>query len=127
MSRFSDIVDQLKKKPGRHLTAFLILHELTAIFAFPVVYPLASFSNRLLLTHLPESLLEKTQLQIKKANYQVNRIRQYFGYDPLDDHHPVVLNFALSYVYVKILMPLRIGLSLWLSPIAVKAFTRNSS
>lgn len=123
--KLEHIISDLKKKPGRHLTAFLILHELTAVLAFPVVYPIASFSNRWLLQTLPESLVEKTELTLKKANEKVNKVRNYFGYSSLDDHHPVVINFAMSYVFVKLLMPVRLLGCLWLTPIAVRMLSRK--
>ena len=122
--KLGEIVAELKKKPGRHLTAFLVLHELTAILAFPLVYPLASLSNKWLLQQLPESILIKTQDSLKKANSKVNSIREYFGYTLLDDHHPVVINFATSYAFVKILMPIRLGICVWMTPIVVRFFSR---
>jgi hypothetical protein len=35
---FKTIVQELKSKPGAHLTSFLILHELTAIVPIPLIY-----------------------------------------------------------------------------------------
>eukprot|EP00835_Amoeboradix_gromovi_P006785 NODE_886_length_3442_cov_0.414897.p3 type:complete len:145 gc:universal NODE_886_length_3442_cov_0.414897:954-1388(+) len=123
--QLQDIITSMKKKPGLHLTAFLLLHEATAVLAFPIVYPLASFSNRWLLQILPEKIIAKTDNSLKKVNVKVNKVRNYFGYSSLDDHHPVVLNFAMSYVFVKILMPVRLSLCLYITPAVVKLLSKK--
>jgi hypothetical protein len=35
---FKTIVQELKSKPGAHLTSFLILHEVTALVPIPIIY-----------------------------------------------------------------------------------------
>ncbi len=120
--KLGDIIAELKKKPGRHLTVFLILHEVTAILSFPLVYPFASLSNKYVMAQLPSHVKNKVDNGLEKANGKVNSIRAYFGYPALASNHPLVVNVSLTYVYVKLLMPVRLAISFYITPTVIRLF-----
>ncbi|CAF0749722.1 unnamed protein product [Didymodactylos carnosus] len=99
----------LKDRPASHITAFAILHELTAIGAFPIVYYPLKWSQWGQYIPVPTHYIEE--------GYRfISRVRQRYGYSSLDPGNPVLLNLSLTYGIVKLLLPLRIGLSLYLTP-----------
>ena len=120
MWSYRKIIQEFKARPGKSATVFLVLHELTAILSFPVVYPLARLTTDYGMGWLPHNIKDRVEGYMVKANSKVNKVRHTFGYDDLTSDHPVVLNLALSYLYVKALMPVRIGLCFYLTPVIAK-------
>lgn len=113
---------EMKRKPGKSAVVFLVLHEVTAILAFPVVYPLASLTSHYGLSLLPVTARSTVDGYLEKANKRINRMRNRVGYDDLAVDHPLVMNLALSYFYVKCLMPVRLGMCVYLTPLIVNRF-----
>ncbi|KAJ1724609.1 hypothetical protein LPJ53_001145 [Coemansia erecta] len=96
-----------RDRPASHITAFALLHELTAVAPLALVYyTLAYFEPPV---PLPAALLAE-------GNRYISRARAYLGYPPLDEHSPVLAHLAASYAIVKAAAPLRIALSLLLTP-----------
>ncbi|KAI9343995.1 hypothetical protein BDR26DRAFT_857971 [Obelidium mucronatum] len=107
------------RAPASHLTSFLILHELTAILPLPAIY----------------YTLQATQLQVPippdvmiQAEEKMEKVMRRYGW--LDEKSEVsvgdgpaipsktrmLVDMATSYAIVKLLMPVRLGLSLVLTP-----------
>ncbi|KAL2916390.1 hypothetical protein HK105_204146 [Polyrhizophydium stewartii] len=99
---------QFRGAPGSHLTAFAILHELTAIIPLPLVYyALAATDMRV---PFPEDLLAE-------GNRRMARLMQLVGIQAeVRDDSQVMLHMATSYAVVKMLMPVRVALSFMLTP-----------
>ncbi|CAF1432556.1 unnamed protein product [Rotaria magnacalcarata] len=110
-------VDRLKERPASHITAFAILHELTAIIPFPLIYfPLKwSYVGKFLPIPIE---------YIQEGNKKINRIRTRYGFKPLDESSLVLVNLSMTYAIVKLILPLRIGLSLMLTPWLASIITR---
>lgn len=53
---------------------------------------------------------------VLEGNKKINCVRTYYGFNPLDESSLVLVNLWMTYAIVKILLPLRIGLSLMLKP-----------
>ncbi|KAI8332872.1 hypothetical protein BC941DRAFT_380971 [Chlamydoabsidia padenii] len=99
--------EQFKNKPGSYITTFAVLHELTAIVPFPLVYYGLSWSSIQL--PVPEQA-------IHEGNRIVNKVRTRYGYEPLEADNRAMVNLATTYAIVKILLPLRIGASVAMTP-----------
>ncbi|KAI8097166.1 uncharacterized protein BX664DRAFT_325700 [Halteromyces radiatus] len=99
--------DQFKHKPASYLTTFAILHELTAIIPFPLVYYGLSWSS--LKVPVPEQA-------VNEGNRIVNKVRVRYGFTPLEPDSRVMINLATTYAIVKIMLPLRIGASVAMTP-----------
>ncbi|KAJ2782852.1 hypothetical protein GGI15_002779 [Coemansia interrupta] len=99
-----------RHRPASHVTAFALLHELTAVAPLALVYYALAYLQPTL--PLPADLLAE-------GNRRVSRVRAYLGYPPLDEHSPVLAHLAASYAVVKLAAPLRIALCfLWTPPVA---------
>ncbi|CAF1077114.1 unnamed protein product [Rotaria sordida] len=113
-------VDRLKERPASHITAFAILHEITAILPFPFIYFPLKWSR------LGEYIPIPTEY-IQEGNRKINRIRTRYGLKPLDESSLVLINLSITYAIVKLILPLRIGLSFiltpWLASIITRSFT----
>jgi hypothetical protein len=62
-----------------------------------------------------------------EGNQRVNRLRTRYGFEPLDCSSRVLVNLSMTYGIVKLLLPLRIGLSVWLTPYVAGVLTRSLS
>ncbi|CAO3611975.1 unnamed protein product [Cunninghamella blakesleeana] len=99
--------EQFKDKPASYITTFAILHEVTAIIPFPIVYYGLSLSN----IHVPVP-----EEAVREGNRIVNKVRVRYGYEPLESDNRTMVYLATTYGIVKILLPLRIGASIALTP-----------
>ncbi|KAJ2513038.1 hypothetical protein H4217_006555 [Coemansia sp. RSA 1939] len=98
----------LRDRPASHITAFAVLHEITAVAPLGGVYWVLSYLE--LRIPVPESVLHE-------GNRYINRLRSYGGWTtPLAPDSPVLLDLATSYAVVKAAAPLRLALSLALTP-----------
>ncbi|CAF1062674.1 unnamed protein product [Adineta steineri] len=113
-------IDQLKDRPASHITAFAILHEVTAILPFPLIYFPLKWLN--IGQYLPIPIE-----YIQEGNKKINRVRTRYGFEPLDESSMVLVNLSMTYAIVKVLLPLRIGLSLMLTPWLASIITRSLS
>ncbi|CAF0859323.1 unnamed protein product [Adineta ricciae] len=113
-------LNQLKDRPASHITAFAILHEVTAILPFPLIY----FPLKWL--RIGEYLPIPIEY-IQEGNKKINRVRTRYGFEPLDESSMVLVNLSMTYAIVKLLLPLRIGLSLMLTPWLASVITRSLS
>ena len=64
---------------------------------------------------------------VLEGNKTINRVRTRYGFEPLDESSLVLVNLSMTYAIVKILLPLRIGLSLMLTPWLASIITRSLS
>ncbi|KAJ2859692.1 hypothetical protein GGH94_005965 [Coemansia aciculifera] len=96
-----------KQRPASHITAFAVLHELTAIVPLVGVYYALDYLQPQM--PFPQSVLEE-------GNRYINKLRTYVGLQQLDADSPVLLHLATSYAVVKAAVPLRIAASLALTP-----------
>ncbi|KAJ2825623.1 hypothetical protein FBU31_003666 [Coemansia sp. 'formosensis'] len=96
-----------KQRPASHITAFAVLHELTAIVPLFGVYCALDYLQPQI--PFPQSALEE-------GNRYINKLRTYVGWQELDANSPVLLHLATSYAAVKAAAPLRIVASLALTP-----------
>jgi len=113
-------IDRLKERPASHVTAFAILHEVTAILPFPLIYFPLKWSR--IGQYLPIPIE-----YIQEGNKKINRVRTRYGFEPLDESSLVLVNLSMTYAIVKLLLPLRIGLSLMLTPWLASIITRSLS
>jgi hypothetical protein len=60
-----------------------------------------------------------------EGNKKINRVRTRYGFDPLDESSMVLVNLSMTYAIVKLILPLRIGLSLILTPWLASIITRS--
>ncbi|KAJ2747156.1 hypothetical protein GGI20_000770 [Coemansia sp. BCRC 34301] len=97
-----------KERPGSHLTAFAILHELTAVVPLAGVYYALDYVRPKM--PFPQSILEE-------GNRYINKLRTYVGWQQLDTSSPVLLHLATSYAIVKAAAPLRVAASLAMTPL----------
>lgn len=96
-----------RDRPASHITAFAVLHEMTAIVPLAGVYYCLDYLKPAI--PFPQAVLEE-------GNRYINKLRQYAGYQPLSKESPVLLHLATSYAIVKAAAPLRIAASLALTP-----------
>ena len=137
-SKWRRYAQQLKERPASHLSAFAILHEISAVLPFPLIsFPLKwwkigeslpiavqylqgenflLFSMRIFLNFLSSVFLE--------GNEKINRLRTRYGFHPLDNCSLILINLSMI---VRILLPFRIGLSLFLTPFVASIITRSLS
>ncbi|KAI8069239.1 hypothetical protein BC940DRAFT_237261 [Gongronella butleri] len=100
-------VHQFKDKPASYITSFAILHELTAIAPFPVIYYGLAWSD--VKVPVPEQA-------VREGNRFVNKVRVRYGYEALDDDNQAMIHLAITYAIVKAMLPLRIGASVAMTP-----------
>ncbi|KAJ2112598.1 hypothetical protein GGH17_006458, partial [Coemansia sp. RSA 788] len=99
--------DRFRDRPASHITAFAVLHEITAIAPlFAVYYALSYYQPP---TIFPIRVLEE-------GNRYINKLREYVGLEQLDPESPVLVHLATSYAIVKVAAPVRIAASLALTP-----------
>ncbi|KAL7753067.1 hypothetical protein RI367_001519 [Sorochytrium milnesiophthora] len=80
-------------------TAFLLLHEVTAIVPLPIVYYTLSYTG--LQLPIPESILEE-------SNARIARVVKRYGWQVEPDSQ-VMVNLVTTYGIVKALMPVRLA------------------
>ncbi|ORX59623.1 hypothetical protein DM01DRAFT_1333087 [Hesseltinella vesiculosa] len=100
-------VHQFKDKPASYITSFAILHELTAIAPFPFIYYALSWSD--IKVPVPEQALTE-------GNKIINKVRGRYGYEPLAQDDQTMVHLAVTYAIVKAMLPLRIGVSVAMTP-----------
>eukprot|EP00842_Homolaphlyctis_polyrhiza_P005545 jgi/Hompol1/5992/HPOL_000157-RA len=98
-----------KDAPASHLAAFAVLHEATAIVPLPLIYYLLVAVDARI--PFPEDVL-------KEANRRVTKLMKAVGFDSatLNDDSQAMIYMATSYAVVKALMPVRVALSLLMTP-----------
>ncbi|KAI9208433.1 uncharacterized protein BJ171DRAFT_488896 [Polychytrium aggregatum] len=100
--------EQFRAAPGSHLVSFLVLHELTAIAPLPLLYFGLSYFD--IQIPFPEEILAE-------GNRRMTRLLQLAGAPvSLRDDSQMMLHLVTSYALVKAAMPLRLGLSVFLTP-----------
>ncbi|KAJ1857651.1 hypothetical protein GGH12_001449 [Coemansia sp. RSA 1822] len=104
-------VDRFRDRPASHITAFAVLHEITAIAPLAAVYYALSYYQPPLI--FPARILEE-------GNRYINKLRTYVGLKQLDADSPVLVHLATSYAIIKALAPVRIAASLALTPWTAK-------
>ncbi|KAI8370589.1 uncharacterized protein BYT42DRAFT_548830 [Radiomyces spectabilis] len=103
--------EAFKDKPASYTTTFLVLHELTAIVPFPIIYYGIKASGYTI--PVPQDV-------VAEGNRFINKVRVRYGYDPLDLNNPTMVNLTATYAIVKLLMPARIAASAFLTPTVVE-------
>ena len=115
-NRLKMSMDSLRQKPAQYLTSFLILHELTAILPLPMVY--YSLKSINYTPNFPDKFKTDFGIKLKQnTELKVRKMSEYFGIDI--EAQDIGLCVA-SYLVVKLLLPARIGLSLWLTPVGAR-------
>lgn len=109
-----------KQRPASHITAFAILHELTAIIPFAVIYFPVKWCQ--ISSHIP---LSKDLIQ--EGNKRINRVRTYFSLPELDENSTVLIDLSITYGLVKLALPARLALSVLLTPALASLIHRSSS
>jgi hypothetical protein len=107
---FKSALEEVRKHPGEYMSSFLILHEVTAIVPIPIFYFALNYFN---FEYPVEGELLET------GNKRMKKMLEFFGVDVEVDSKQM-LHWVSAYVIVKTLMPLRIGLSLYLTPIGAR-------
>ncbi|PVU88788.1 hypothetical protein BB559_005394 [Furculomyces boomerangus] len=110
--------DGFKNRPGSHLTAFAILHEVTAIAPIFLIYYVLQEMD--LEIPLSENVL-------KGGNRYINKLREVFGFEKLDEDSKVMVHLVASYGIVKAAMPLRIACCFALTPFVSRRFVEPIS
>lgn len=100
---------KFQNAPASHLTAFLVLHEITAILPIPLVFYALQHSQWTSSFDLSEELL-------KKGDRFIGKVRGYVGLKPLESGSQTAVNLATAYALVKVLMPVRLAASAALTP-----------
>ncbi len=62
-----------------------------------------------------------------EGNKKINRVRNRYGFESLDESSLVLVNLSMTYAIVKLILPLRIGLCLILTPWLSSIITRSLS
>ncbi|KAI7869503.1 hypothetical protein BDF14DRAFT_1782041 [Spinellus fusiger] len=109
--RFKRYVDQFRGSPASYIVTFSVLHELTVLVPFPFVYyALKAYNVQI---PLPKEALEG-------GNTAVNKIRKYYGYEPLALDNHAMVHLATSYAILKLLMPVRLMVSFAMTPFVAR-------
>lgn len=104
------------KAPVSHVTAFLVLHELTAIVPLiGIWYVLHHHHDMIPTVDLPMWALEKATKVIDKLMERFD----FEGYS-LQDKAKIIVEGTYAYVIVKALFPVRLGFSLAFMPLFAK-------
>ncbi|KAI8981583.1 hypothetical protein BDB01DRAFT_724004 [Pilobolus umbonatus] len=104
---YKKYAQQFKNKPGSYMTSFAILHEVTAIVPFPLIYYMLDYSS--VNIPFPDSF-------VVEGNKAINKIRKYYGYESLESDNKVMMHLVTTYCVVKALLPLRIAASVAMTP-----------
>jgi len=87
------------------------LHEITAIVPLPIIY--YTIHTLDLSVPIPASF----NAYVEQGNVRMRKMVKYFGFDlDINDDSKVMLELATAYAIVKMMMPLRVGLSVYLAP-----------
>ncbi|KAJ2809402.1 hypothetical protein H4R20_000127 [Coemansia guatemalensis] len=111
VSRWKRFLGPVGERPISHITAFGILHEVTAIVPLVGFYFMLSDSNQRAV--FPDEVLEE-------SNRYINKLRGYVGLEPIDKDSLVLARLTTSYIMVKFLAPARVLVSLALTPATAK-------
>ncbi|KAJ2340724.1 hypothetical protein GGF43_006345 [Coemansia sp. RSA 2618] len=99
---------RFRDRPASHITAFAVLHEITAIAPLAAVYyTLDYFSPKT--TVFPDHILNE-------GNRFIGKLRAYVGLEQLDPASPVLAHLVTSYAIVKAAAPVRIAASVAMTP-----------
>ncbi|KAI9006016.1 hypothetical protein BC832DRAFT_592120 [Gaertneriomyces semiglobifer] len=121
----ADIRKQLLSHPASYLVSFTILHELTAIVPLPAFYFLFKHSD---LAESAINLLDVSPELLAEGQRRMTKMMGYLGYnqDNLADgvarevmtiqSGKMMFDLVATYVAVKVLMPVRVAISLGLTP-----------
>ncbi|KAH6719420.1 hypothetical protein BKA61DRAFT_473408, partial [Leptodontidium sp. MPI-SDFR-AT-0119] len=96
----------LRTAPISHLTSFLILHEITAIV------PLVGLAT----TFHYAGWLPETWVQGRWVNEGVERFGRYFGRRGFERGTRILVEVATAYAITKVLLPVRVLVSVWGAP-----------
>ncbi|KXS18446.1 hypothetical protein M427DRAFT_29761 [Gonapodya prolifera JEL478] len=108
-------VERLRERPGSYLTSFLVLHEVTAVGALPLVFYFLQNADVKWDTMFDQATLDDSSKRMSKAMKAIGVPWE------VEDGSKVALNAAATYAIVKVAMPLRLALSFALTP----AFARG--
>ncbi|KAJ2553896.1 hypothetical protein EV175_002774 [Coemansia sp. RSA 1933] len=100
-------LNAFRDRPASHITAFAVLHEVTAVVPLAGVYYALDYVEPKI--PFPQKVLEE-------GNRYINKLRSYAGWNPLAADSPVLLHLATSYAVVKAAAPLRVAASVALTP-----------
>jgi hypothetical protein len=93
LTGYRKYAQQFKSKPGSYMATFAVLHEVTAIVPFPIVYLI--LENSEVKIPFPENV-------ITEGNRFINRARVYYGYEPLEADNRTMVNLVTTYGIVKV-------------------------
>ncbi|KAJ8325655.1 hypothetical protein O5D80_005857 [Batrachochytrium dendrobatidis] len=111
---------RLKEAPASHITAFAILHEVTALVPLPIVYWILTVTD--VCIPFPEDILAEGNrrisrlLQIASSLSGSSKTDNTQSDQVLADDSQVMLHMATAYAVVKLMMPLRIAACVFLTP-----------
>lgn len=108
---------QFINAPLSHVTAFLILHEITAIVPLVGIWYLFHHYNWMIPMDLPHWAIQKGTAVIDKSMARFD-----FGDYSLQEKARFIMEGAYSYVIVKSLFPVRLFFSLTMMPFFAKYF-----
>lgn len=94
LTGYRKYAQQFKSKPGSYMTAFAVLHELTAIAPFPVIYYALDASS--ITIPFSSSLVEE-------GNKFINKVRVHYGYEQLEPDNKVMIHLVTTYCIVKVI------------------------
>lgn len=103
------------KNPVMNLSAFLILHELTALIPLIGLWYLFHKYQFLIPMDLPQWAIDKGTKILDSAMESFD----FKGYS-IHDKVKLIMEGAYSYVIVKALLPVRVVISFWLTPFFAK-------
>jgi hypothetical protein len=93
LTGYRKYAQQFKSKPGSYMATFAVLHEVTAIVPFPIVYLI--LENSEVKIPFPENV-------ITEGNRFINKARVYYGYEPLEADNRTMVNLVTTYGIVKV-------------------------
>ncbi|RCH84803.1 hypothetical protein CU097_006431 [Rhizopus azygosporus] len=111
LTGYRKYAQQFKSKPGSYMTAFAVLHELTAIAPFPVIYYALDASS--ITIPFSNSLVEE-------GNKFINKVRVHYGYEQLEPDNKVMIHLVTTYCIVKALLPVRLAASAAMTPMVAE-------
>lgn len=107
VSRFRKYSQHLRAKPVSFVVSFAILHEITAVLPLPVFY--------LAFQTIPETYITGW-VDHGDLRARADRVLARYNF-PLDSRS--ISSLAASYLVVKALLPVRLGLCIYLAPYAI--------
>ncbi|KAL2119278.1 hypothetical protein VTJ04DRAFT_6238 [Mycothermus thermophilus] len=138
--RFQPAASRLRSAPGKHITAFLILHEVTAVVPILAIFSGLHYffgasgggakeGEKDLVSWVLDHCAGYVSEGIRRwEKYLVKR--QMYGFDDgkiegeegvlrrweQESKYRVVVELAVAYAVTKVLLPVRIAASLWMTP-----------